>query len=117
MIAITQGRGFHLTFDNGWTISVQIGHGNYCANQDKGPYDNAKPEPSPDAEIAVWGADGNMVELVHDVVHGWVPTEDIGNAIAFVQAGQIDELCKMLGATSKQTMNLIVEDILLDDKS
>lgn len=25
-----QGKGFHITFPNGWTVSVQWGEGNYC---------------------------------------------------------------------------------------
>ena len=34
---ITHGKGFHITFENGWTISVQFGFGNYCANRDMSP--------------------------------------------------------------------------------
>jgi hypothetical protein len=26
-------KGFHMTFANGWTVSVQIGGGNYCDNR------------------------------------------------------------------------------------
>jgi hypothetical protein len=33
MFKITAGKGFHLTFDNGWTVSVQWGPSNYCSNQ------------------------------------------------------------------------------------
>ena len=29
MIRITNGKGFQMTFENGWTISVQFGWGNY----------------------------------------------------------------------------------------
>jgi hypothetical protein len=31
---ITDGKGFHITFENGYTISVQFGPGNYCDNYD-----------------------------------------------------------------------------------
>lgn len=31
---ITQGKGFHMTFPNGYTVSVQFGGGNYCDNYD-----------------------------------------------------------------------------------
>jgi hypothetical protein len=27
-------KGFHITFPNGWTVSVQFGGGNYCENYD-----------------------------------------------------------------------------------
>ena len=32
MFKITRGTGFQMTFENGWTISVQFGYGNYCDN-------------------------------------------------------------------------------------
>jgi hypothetical protein len=28
----TNNKGFQMTFENGWTISVQFGYGNYCDN-------------------------------------------------------------------------------------
>ena len=31
----TYGQGFQLTFENGWTISVQFGEHNYCSNKFK----------------------------------------------------------------------------------
>lgn len=31
---ITGNKGFHITFPNGWTVSVQFGPGNYCENND-----------------------------------------------------------------------------------
>ena len=52
--------GFHIDFENGWTVSVQFGIGNYCGNRDnKGnPFKDI-----PDflecntAEIAAWRTD------------------------------------------------------------
>ena len=32
MFAITNSKGFHMTFANDWTVSVQWGPGNYCEN-------------------------------------------------------------------------------------
>jgi hypothetical protein len=50
---ITGKKGFHITFENGWTISVQIGPDDErCGN-----------EGSSNAECAIWGPDGNMIEL------------------------------------------------------
>ena len=31
---ITQGKEFQITFENGWTVSVHFGFGNYCENRD-----------------------------------------------------------------------------------
>ena len=30
---ICQGKGFHIRFENGYTVSVQFGPGNYCENR------------------------------------------------------------------------------------
>ena len=62
MFTITQGKGFHMTFSNGCTISVQFGSGNYCSNRDT----NFNPSvdhfcESPDAEIAVWDQGHNFI--------------------------------------------------------
>ena len=45
MFKITSGKGFHVTFPNGYTVSVQWGSGNW-------------------AETAVWGPDGELLPLV-----------------------------------------------------
>ena len=48
------GNGFHITFENGWTVSVQWDRGNYCERS--GPW-NAQPapnKPSKNAEVACW---------------------------------------------------------------
>ncbi len=63
---ITSKKGFHITFENGWTVSVQFGPGNYCDNYDRfriGEEDEEAGEAgSSTAECAVWGPDGEMVE-------------------------------------------------------
>ena len=39
MLKITGAKGFQMTFENGWTVSVQFGYGNYCANRaDRGQW-------------------------------------------------------------------------------
>lgn len=59
---ITDGKGFHVTFDNGWTVSVQFGRGNYGDNYDWPVDDNDYRQSNRDAgqhgsntaEIAAW---------------------------------------------------------------
>ena len=46
--------GFQLAFENGWTISVQWGYGNYCTNHNKGRDFNPDFIESNTAEIAIW---------------------------------------------------------------
>lgn len=62
-LKITHNKGFHITFENGWRVSVQFGVGNYCDN-----YNNPVEEfreigkvayASDTAEIWAWDANGN----------------------------------------------------------
>ena len=53
MFKITQGKGFQVTFANGWTASVQFGVENYCAN--RLPLGrNAEEVSCANAEICAW---------------------------------------------------------------
>ena len=66
--AICDRKGFHVTFENGWTISVQFGRGNYCDNYNHdGAYGDAVP-PSGTAEVAAWPSGGGMIKLDGDAV-------------------------------------------------
>lgn len=60
-------KGFQLTFENGYTISVQIGRMNYSNGQTN-------------AEVAAWDDNGNFINLNHlggiDVI-GWCNPNDI----------------------------------------
>lgn len=64
---ITDKKGFHLTFPNGNTISIQFGQGNYCDNRDT-PLGSDDCQ-SDTAEVALWDAEGNW--LLPDEVEGW----------------------------------------------
>lgn len=57
MFRITDRKGFQVTFENGWTVSVQFGYGNYCMNKYAAEYGQDAP-PCEDAEIAAWSSDG-----------------------------------------------------------
>lgn len=100
MFSITGGKGFQLTFPNGWTASVQWGAGNYCENYNVMTYENpfrldeklAKYE-SQTAEIAAWDRDGVwynfsggevVSEFGRDEVKGYVHTKDIPEFLTMV---------------------------------
>lgn len=59
---ITEGKGFYITFKNGYTVSVQFGGGNYCDNYRNETSTEANIESgklgSNTAECAVWADDG-----------------------------------------------------------
>ena len=87
----SEGRGFHLTFDNGWTISVQFSGGHYCDNKEKHwswardrAMDNM-PVHSSNAEIAVWSNsgphNGGLVYLENDNVRGWTTADEVAQVI------------------------------------
>ena len=84
--------GFAMTFENGYTIAVQWGPGNYCAsrNQDGVRYsirDNPftsehKTYESHTAEVAAWKPDGTWLRLgEHDDVVGWVTADRVAQYI------------------------------------
>jgi hypothetical protein len=95
MFRITQGRGFHMEFENGWTVSVQFGKYNYCDNQvaheslDELFNSSSASQPlpyapearevmtSPNAEIAAWDADGNWYDFGNDTVKGYVTPDEV----------------------------------------
>ena len=61
---VTGANGFHITFENEWTVSVQFGPGNYCDNYDapfQYPGEKVENLRSTTAECAVWAEDGGMV--------------------------------------------------------
>ena len=100
----TTGKGFHLTFENGLTISVQWGYYNYCTNR-QGPLapkishdelDELKRNKffdSNTAEIAVWDESGKWMNFENDQVKGWVTADEVADYITKVKnATSIDEL-------------------------
>ncbi len=62
MLKITGNKGFMMTFENGWTVSVQFGTGNYCSKQSYTAEYNSEKDSyiweSTDAEIAAWDSKG-----------------------------------------------------------
>jgi hypothetical protein len=84
MFNITAGKGFHITFDNGFTVSVQWGSGNYGDN-----YLNFK-DPAPastTAELAAWGPNGDMlcIGATADTVLGYLTADQVLTAMNIVQ--------------------------------
>jgi hypothetical protein len=85
MLSITENKGFQLTFENGWTISVQFGYGNYCKNNhhpDGPDFSNRERiVSSSDAEIAIWDKEGNWYNFGTDTVKGWCSPNEVAEWI------------------------------------
>ena len=100
MIKITENKGFQMTFDNGLTISCQIGSYNYCNNRDlnKGFQSEMKQSTTKcnNCEIAIWDKNNNWItgeifremgmEITEDAVAGWVDTMTVAKVIAYVSS-------------------------------
>jgi len=61
--AICDRKGFHITFENGCTVSVQFGGGNYCDNYDRPIGRGDEVPPSRDAEMAGWRPNGDWITM------------------------------------------------------
>ena len=92
--AITRRKGFHMSFENGFTLSVQFGAGNYCENHYSWDYSCDRDWDSKTAEIAIWHED-------HDDVHDWIDAnyfipdiggEGPGGVCGWVTAEQVAEI-------------------------
>jgi len=91
MLKITGNKGFHMTFTNGWTASVQFGPGNYGTNYNY-PFSAPKSE-MPDAETAecaAWPKDGKLTAI-------WEDDED--TVVGYLDA---NEVLKFLNLVASQ---------------
>ena len=88
MFKSTSNKGFQLTFENGWTISVQFGYGNYCDNnRHPDGWDFSKKQEvtqSSDAEIAIWDANGEWYNFGSGTVKGYCSAIEVAEWIAKV---------------------------------
>lgn len=90
MFKSIMNRGFQITFENGWTISVQWGTMNYCENRFAGKFDESmKVEDgiweSSTAEIAIWKDKFDYTfEDSKDIVRGYCTANDVAEWIAKV---------------------------------
>ena len=95
----TRNKGFAMTFDNNYTISVQWGTENYCEKNHTtihptNPMEHKRWD-SLSAEIAVFD-NKEMINISSDgvdAVIGWLDTHDVAKVIAIVSsAGSVREI-------------------------
>ena len=84
---INGAKGYQMTFENGYCISVQYGPGNYCERQNAA-YDapdkalkNNENWRSETAEVAIFNPDGTF----DGDVQGWLSTDEVAKLIRKVQ--------------------------------
>lgn len=95
---ICDGKGFHITFANRWTLSVQFGPANYCDHYDRriGRDEIAcGREGSSVAEVAVISPSGELVSFwgdEEDTVKGRVSPDEVAGLVAKVSELQGENL-------------------------
>lgn len=94
MFSITSGKGFHIKFDNGWTVSVQFGGGNYCANYDDNISDNAWRESGKKGGLTVEVA-------AFDEKHNWHKFKDGDTVSGYNSPQQVLEFINIVAAKEK----------------
>jgi hypothetical protein len=78
MFRINDNKGFSITLDNGYTVSVQFGPGNYSSNYNLSMLDNiGKPMTAGLAETALLDPNGNFVSYKDDDVQGYQTPQDV----------------------------------------
>lgn len=73
--------GFQMTFENGWTVSVQWGGGTYSDNRYT---DFRSVTESPTAEIAAWDIEGKWYNFGDDTVMGWCKPDQVAEFIQLI---------------------------------
>jgi len=95
-----KSKGFCMTFDNGFEISVQWGTMNYCSNKGQGgvnEHEITDKWKSPTAEIMISHATPNNNDNIDlgngDKVAGWLSTDTVAKLIGVVSSVKnVDEL-------------------------
>lgn len=80
--------GFSMTFENGWTISVQFHASAYCERNQSlvENREDKNPAESPDAEIAIWNSEGDWYDFGSDEVLGYQTPDEVADWITKVKA-------------------------------
>lgn len=100
MMKIIENKGFQMTFENGLTISCQMGSSNYCSNRDfRRGFQAEMRQPVTECnncEVAIWNKENRWItgkifaemglESTEDAVAGWVDTMTVAKVIAYVSS-------------------------------
>ncbi len=87
-----------MKFENGLTISIIWGYGNYCDHNNKFELTPEKDIPhfkSTTAEMAIFDDNGGWVTFNGDTVKGWLTPEEVANYISKTKdATSVKDLCE-----------------------
>lgn len=89
--------GFHITYENGITVSVMFGKANYCENRNKNP--TGEIIESKNAEVAIFGINDKCdTELLNRIVLNILGRENRNNVIGWLNP---EEVTKILAYVSE----------------
>jgi len=99
MFKITSGKGFHLIFKNGVTLSTQIGWGNYCDNYNfSGDMESIMKKnswESKDCEIGIWDKNKNWItKQMNKELFNEKNSDDVKGYVNFKNWLKIVDWCK-----------------------
>lgn len=102
----TRRKGFHIGFDNGLTVSVQWGSGNYCDNHWDSGFNDDHDWQSSDAEVAIWHKEHPSAWDFLDIFYflPGVQGEGHGGVCGYLDPEDVAEL---LFAVSNETDNFL----------
>ena len=86
---ICEDKGFHIGLDNGFTVSVQFGRGNYCERHNDPNWDAPNAGSSYDAETAVFSPEDYLIPVNGDTVQGWQRPNDVVRLLTVVARQKI----------------------------
>tara|TARA_R110000765_G_scaffold348382_1_gene438478 strand:- start:83 stop:409 length:327 start_codon:yes stop_codon:yes gene_type:complete len=89
----TRNKGFAMTFENGFGISVQWGTENYCEKKNTtihptDPMEHDRWE-SLSAEVAIY-KDQKFIDIGDDTVIGWLSPDEVAKVIEIVATAHTD---------------------------
>jgi hypothetical protein len=107
----TDRKGFQITFENGLTVSVQWGAGNYCDNYHDMDFLRTTDKESSNAEVAVWSNNcwlyasdvmRGTFEGGWDTVMGYLTPEEVVELLAKAKNYTAEEISKLEEAAKKE---------------
>ena len=107
-------RGFHFNFENGYTVSIQFGSGNYCDVRDYSPNaDDTKLPAAGCVEVGIFKTEGGeWVKLTnHDDVAGWVPVDDVPAILMHAQTEHWDTIRHIIDNPNEPTAEEMEKNI------
>lgn len=84
-------KGFQLTFENGNTISVMFGVGNYCSNRNTLKITDGYMV-SDTAEIAIRDNEGRWHNFGYDSVKGYIDSNEVAQWVSFASSMSINPI-------------------------